>query len=100
MATEMKVTKEALRAAMNAEFCGTRMSDAMMHGAYYDTEVLEAALNAALAEMLIPVSAEKRWTDGRVVGSVWTEIQMEMIEELANYPQIETRILYAIKEQK
>jgi hypothetical protein len=55
MAAEMKVTKEALRAAMNAEFCGVRTSDALMFGTDYDTEVLEAALQAALAAMLEPV---------------------------------------------
>lgn len=59
MAAEMKVTKDALRAAMNSEFCGHSMRDALMSGTDHDYEVLEAALNAALAAMLEPVAVSR-----------------------------------------
>lgn len=55
----MKISREALRAAMNAEFCGVRMGDALMFGTDHNYEVLEAALQAALAEMLEPVGRIK-----------------------------------------
>lgn len=51
MTAETKIPTAVLRAAMNAEFCGVTMRDALMAGTDHGYEVLEASLRTALAAL-------------------------------------------------
>lgn len=47
---QAEVTDEMIQRAMRADFCGHNVADALLCGTDWDTEVMRAALEAALAK--------------------------------------------------